>query len=210
MMSVSGTPIIMKNDTEDAHQTNSTSIETEGSSTPKYTLLEDGLFEGDLKISEDFIRKHYNFSSIPGGEKYLNNYVSKAESDDIELTESNHTVRNQRAAGSESGIDLWTKRRVPYQISNNIPAGTRNLIRQAMDHWEDNNCLRFITRNRERDYIEFNNEDDGCYSTSVGRDGGKQTINLKRNDPVTREGCEYFGTIVHEIGHAIGLSLIHI
>jgi hypothetical protein len=41
---------------------------------------EDGdLFEGDIIISEDVIRKYYNLSSIPGGEEYLDELMPTDE-----------------------------------------------------------------------------------------------------------------------------------
>ena len=46
--------------------------------TYKYSLLKDGVFEGDIVISEELIRLYYNLSSIPGGEKYYE-LVSKEQ-----------------------------------------------------------------------------------------------------------------------------------
>ena len=69
LQSVSGAPLISKNNTQDTNQ-----IKDEGArknATLKFSLLEDGLFEGDIAITEELIRQHYNFSSIPGGEKYM-------------------------------------------------------------------------------------------------------------------------------------------
>ena len=34
----------------------------------EHLFLKNGLFEGDLKISEEFIRRFYNLSSLLGGE----------------------------------------------------------------------------------------------------------------------------------------------
>ena len=154
-------------------------------------MLVDELFEGDLKLSKDKIQKHYNFSSIQGGEEY-----GDALGIDSGLSPQADSVRDKRAAGSASAIDLWSNNIVPYVISSNIPTSTANVIRRAMDHWEDNTCLRFVARSHS-DYIRFDNTDDGCYSNSIGRDGGQQKINLG-------DRCETFGIIVHEIGHAVG------
>ena len=82
---------------------------------------------------------------------------------------------------------------------------TRNLIRRAMDHWETHTCLRFTAAwYGQRDYVVFDNTQKGCFSDSVGRKGGKQIINLEHNNPQQHTGCEMFGKIVHEIGHAVG------
>ena len=101
-------------------------------------LYINGLFEGDLKISADLIRKVYNFSSIPGGEELFE--VLEKVDDDL----SGPGIRDERAAGSD--IKLWSNNIVRYQFSSNIPTATANLIRNAMDHWEDNTCLRFLIR----------------------------------------------------------------
>ena len=169
--------------------------------TSGHLLLKNGLFEGDLKTSEEFIRRFYNLSSLLEG-KVPN---SNVDSDKKDLLENGRNIlRNQRAAVRDNML-LWRGGRVPYQFSRNIPMNTRDLIRRAMDHWEIHTCLRFTAAwYGVRDYVEFDNTQEGCFSNSVGRMGGKQIINLQPNNPQEHTGCEYFGKIVHEIGHAVG------
>ena len=139
-------------------------------------LAEDGLFEGDLKITESLIRAHYNLSEIDG----------------LEL-ESNRSRR-----GVANNVNLWVDGIVPYVISSGFSTSKRAIIRDAMDRWEDTTCLRFVPRRSyNRDYIYFQNSDRGCYSY-VGRQGGGQVINLEQNS------CETYGITLHEIAHAIG------
>ncbi len=152
--------------------------------------MKNGLFERDLKLSKEFILDHYNFSSIPGGEKLRDLLI---EEDD----RSNSSKRiERRGAGKKGVINLWTNGIVRYRISNGISQSTATLIRRAMDHFEDHTCLSFVTAN-SGDYIDFVNTGSGCNSR-LGRVGGRQVINLEST------GCEHFGIVVHEIGHAIG------
>ncbi len=58
--------------------------------------------------------------------------------------------------------------------------------------------MSFVTAS-SGDYIDFVNTDSGCYS-KIGRIGGRQDLVINLQSP----GCETFGIIVHEIGHAIG------
>ena len=183
---VSGAPLISKNDTQDTNLIND--------ATQKSLLLEDGLFEGDIAVTEELIRQHYNFSSIPGGEEYMtqkdeNNVTTEAGGEEI----------SKRAAvsGYYSRYQLWTNGTVPYQFSSSIRTNWRHKIREAMDHWKDHTCLRFTLRNGEKNYVEYNNEMRTC-SSHVGMHGGKQTINMDSHRVCT------WGTIVHEIGHAVG------
>ncbi|XP_064402748.1 zinc metalloproteinase nas-14-like [Halichondria panicea] len=152
--------------------------------------MKNGLFEGDLKLSKEFILDHYNFSSVPGGEKLRNLFVDGSNS--LKRIE-------RRGVGREGAIKLWANGIVRYRISDHISESTATVevIRRAINHWEHHTCLRFEIAN-SGDYIEFVNTSEGCHSTSIGRKGGKQEINLESG------GCESFGIIVHEIGHAIG------
>ena len=166
--------------------------DAENNGTQKSSLLEDGLFEGDIAITEDLIRQHYNFSSIPGGEKYMKH------EDENNVTSEGEEGISKRAA-VRSNLRLWTNGMVSYQFSSSIETNLRHSIRDAMDHWEDRTCLRFTVRNGERDFVEYNNNKREC-SSWVGRRGSNQTVNVF-SDSTAR--CS-FGTIVHEIGHAIG------
>jgi len=193
LQSVSSAPLISKNDTQYTNLT-----KDEGAEKNESSLLIDGLFEGDLAITEEFIRQHYNFSSIPKVEEYM----SHEDEGDVatESTEGGQRI-NKRAA--KRNLLLWTNGIVPYKFSSSsiqtYGLGGRHSIREAMDHWEDRTCLRFTLQNSENDYVVYNNAERTCTSSSVGRKGGgKQTINM---DSV--HGCG-IGTIVHEIGHAIG------
>ena len=187
LQSISGAPLISKNDTQDTNDGGIGKIVVQ-----KFSLLEDGLFEGDIETTEDFIRQHYNFSSIPGGEKYMTH-----EDENNVTTVSGEEISKRGAI--RSNHRLWPNGIVPYQFSSSIQTSLRHSIRDAMNHWEDRTCLRFTVRNGEGDYVEYNNKRRRC-SSYVGRIGGNQTVNVF-SDSIAR--CS-FGTIVHEIGHAIG------
>ncbi|XP_078373959.1 meprin A subunit beta-like [Oculina patagonica] len=92
---------------------------------------------------------------------------------------------------------LWDKLVVPYNISRELDENptAKSVILSAMVEWEQSSCLKFVRRTTEKDYIEFF-KGGGCWSY-VGRQGGMQQISLA-------SGCWYQGTVVHEIGHAMG------
>ena len=114
LQSISGAPLISKNDTN--------LIKDEGAGknvTQKFSLLEDGLFEGDIEVTEEFIRQHYNFSSIPGGEKYM------THENENDVTTEGGEIMNKRAA-VKSNHRLWTNGIVPYQFSSTIQTNYRH------------------------------------------------------------------------------------
>ena len=67
-------------------------------------------------------------------------------------------------------------------------------INNAIAHWNTNTNWRLIARTTQTNYVQFRNGD--VCSSPVGRQGGRQAINLANN-------CG-FGAAVHEIGHALG------
>lgn len=94
----------------------------------------------------------------------------------------------------------WIAGVVPYTINANVTNTGKNNIAAAIAHWEANTPIRFVLRSSQTDYVEFvkGSESNAC-SSSVGRVGGKQNINL------TSSGSCGVGTLIHEIGHAVGL-----
>ena len=152
------------------------------------------LFEGDIMIPREIIMEYYNFSSIPGGEELLKEWLGNSSKAKVKTDQE----RVERAAGRPGvSIKSWNNSIVPYKFNTSISKETAKIVRNAMDHWEDNTCLRFVTRKHHENYVEVINHKSGCFSR-VGRSNGRQKINLGA------PGCEHFGVAVHEIGHTIG------
>lgn len=92
----------------------------------------------------------------------------------------------------------WPNGVVPYEIDGGLPNQSR--VTDAIAHWQANTTIRFVQRTSANqaqypDYVRFVSGS-GC-SSSVGRQGGAQTVTLG-------SGCTA-GNAIHEIGHTIGL-----
>ena len=101
LQSVSGAPLISKNDIQDTNLIKDEGIEI--NAMHNSSLLEDGLFEGDIAVTEELIHQHYNFRSIPGGEAY---------DDEDDATTEGGQMFNKRAA-KRSTYRLWRNATVP-------------------------------------------------------------------------------------------------
>lgn len=100
------------------------------------------------------------------------------------------------------GGSRWPNGVVAYEISEDLPFINKLAIYQAIDHWKKNTNIEFAeltSKNRyeHKDYISFVPAEGTTCSSYVGRQGGKQEINLSPR-------CTTMNT-VHEIGHAMGL-----
>lgn len=93
----------------------------------------------------------------------------------------------------------WPNKVIPFQINGKFDAQSMDLIEKAINVYHQSTCLRFRpVSSNDRDYISIENSATGCWS-SVGRIGGKQTVNLQSPACTT-----LIGTVLHEFMHAAG------
>jgi hypothetical protein len=97
---------------------------------------------------------------------------------------------------------LWTKVgdhvTIPYTTDGTIggTAKAMNALKASFADYHKYTCLRFVPRKSERAYIHFRTGG-GC-SSPVGMTGRQNTVTLA-------SGCWSRSTVIHEIGHSIGL-----
>lgn len=94
---------------------------------------------------------------------------------------------------------VWSHAVIPFEIDGQFGGAHRLLFQQAMRHWENSTCIRFVERQPDQhpNYVYFTVLSCGCCSFVGRRGNGGQTISIGRN-------CDKFGIVVHELGHVIG------
>ncbi|KAK6728795.1 hypothetical protein RB195_006068 [Necator americanus] len=86
---------------------------------------------------------------------------------------------------------------INYTFDTSLSDGAVSTIRNAIKFWQDNTCLSF-KENPVGDYRLRFVKGSGCWSYV-----GKQA-SWKSQDVSIGEGCNVFGIVTHEIGHALG------
>ncbi|XXF76262.1 M12 family metallopeptidase [Myxococcaceae bacterium GXIMD 01537] len=85
---------------------------------------------------------------------------------------------------------------VPYNVDASLSREARAALQQAIDEYNAKTCVRFVPRAQEKNFVTvFNGQ--GCYSYVGSIQQGAQELSLGR-------GCEFKGTAVHELMHALG------
>ncbi|CAG2119420.1 unnamed protein product [Medioppia subpectinata] len=108
-----------------------------------------------------------------------------------------HNDRIRRAATARAER-LWDYGVIPYEIEANFSGDHRALFKQAMRHWENHTCVKFVERSLDHpNYIVFTERPCGCCSFVGKRGNGPQAISIGKN-------CDKFGIVVHELGHVVG------
>ncbi|RWS16332.1 astacin-like metalloprotease [Dinothrombium tinctorium] len=102
---------------------------------------------------------------------------------------------------SADKVQLWPNGVIPYVIHQDLWQ-EEDLILASMRHIEDQTCIKFKPRENEKDYIGII-KGSGCYSY-VGKlnRGGPQPVSIG-------EGCEFAGSIIHELIHVTGFHHEH-
>ncbi len=94
-----------------------------------------------------------------------------------------------------AGVEYrWPNRTVPYSVAPDL--GCKDAAAAAIAHWNSKSCIRFVPREAEADYVLLYRLP-GYALSDVGRRGGEQKVGLGDSSTV--------GTIIHELGHAVGL-----
>lgn len=110
------------------------------------------------------------------------------------MQQASDTGKPAFGVGLNATASRWSKATVPYVVDARVPQ--TSAIAQAMAIIERDTGIKFVKRASENDYIQFVPGTVNCWSY-LGRVGGMQPISLASN-------CDT-GTIIHEIGHALGL-----
>lgn len=109
-----------------------------------------------------------------------------------------------RGLGQAQFFGRWPDGIVPYQFSPTSTQIQRDRALEAINHWNIKTSIKLVARDESnsekyQDYIQFE-DSPGCASW-VGRRGGEQSIWISDTCTV--------GSIIHEIGHVVGLFHEH-
>lgn len=129
-------------------------------------------------------------------EQPLRGEIIAAETIDSSPAAVHHRVTRAATAKKER---IWDFGVIPYEIDGNFSGGHKALFKQAMKHWENFTCIKFVERNPidHPNYIVFTERPCGCCSFVGKRGQGAQAISIGKN-------CDKFGIVVHELGHVVG------
>jgi hypothetical protein len=146
---------------------------------------EDGLFEGDMKLTKDQLDALKSASLETHGD------LGRVHASKPSRKHRNSLIGNN---------NLWPSNTVKFELASGLSGDDKTKVRTTLQGLQEklNSCIRFVeSSNGDRVFVK--NDDDGCWS-AVGHQGRLQELNLAVSD-----GCMQTGVIEHEIIHAIGI-----
>ncbi|XP_046641719.1 tolloid-like protein 1 [Daphnia pulicaria] len=115
-----------------------------------------------------------------------------------QITEKPTALIRSRRAATARKERIWDFGVIPYEIDANFSGAHKALFKQAMRHWENFTCVKFVERTADHPhFIVFTERACGCCSFVGKRGNGAQAISIGKN-------CDKFGIVVHELGHVVG------
>ncbi|KAI5646440.1 astacin (Peptidase family m12A) domain-containing protein [Phthorimaea operculella] len=161
-------------------------------------------FEEKFEVKPPKKEKKENATNLEGTQQFSNWFFRDTE-EDLEAAESNFYNYTERArhrsirAATNRKERIWENGVIPYEIDGNFSGAHKSLFKQAMRHWENFTCVKFVEKDSDlhKDYIVFTERPCGCCSFVGKRGGGAQAISIGKN-------CDKFGIVVHELGHVVG------
>ncbi|CAK9294158.1 unnamed protein product [Gordionus sp. m RMFG-2023] len=96
------------------------------------------------------------------------------------------------------GFEYKWRLPIRYNFDENLNATLKVTIMEAIAHWEEETCIRFVHDvHSEGDYLKFISPGGVGCASFVGKIGGQQNVFLDT-------GCEFVTIVAHEIGHSVG------
>lgn len=127
---------------------------------------------------------------------YFENYYNE-----IDSTQEHSQERN----AVRWDVMRWPQNTVPYQISENYTAAERNMVRNALQVFDSNTCVKFVELNKRSElgarYLYFDKRNAYC-GTKVGYQPGDD----ERHNLYLSSLCLTLpGAVQHESLHVLGL-----
>ncbi|PID62927.1 MAG: hypothetical protein CSB44_02860 [Gammaproteobacteria bacterium] len=111
-----------------------------------------------------------------------------------------------RGLGTYLAIQHWPDGVVPFVYGSNLGQSQRDNINGAIEHWMSHTGIKFVERTAENEsqylnYVRFVDSMSCASYVGMQTDKPEQTI-------MVSEACP-LGSVIHEVGHAIGLYHEH-
>jgi hypothetical protein len=155
--------------------------------------------EGDISLGRvaDVAKGRLHF---PGVLRVMESSDPPGPEDESTADTDGTCAREPAGAGVSNASALWPAGRVPYLFDPGLPVAVRDTVAEVIADFNAGTCVRFVPRADESAFVRIF-AGTGCYSM-LGRRGGQQDLSLGA-------GCDYKGTVVHELMHAIGFHHEH-